>query len=185
MDRFTRSVRFALPPHDPLARTQVRALAARFPLAAHSRLCFSSHGVESRAAPSRRTAGKNQITIMKRFLTITAALAIIGTATFLLPRATAQTNASDRQGYAQALESYSNQVSRADQILRQKAEQGKRADQMFKDQEDRARRVETLVVRQEQLMDKQEAAFTRFQKILDTWDRQQKQYQQYLDSLKK
>ena len=48
---------------------------------------------EFKAAP-RETAGrqwKKQITIMKRFLTITAALAIICAASFLLPRATAQT----------------------------------------------------------------------------------------------
>ncbi len=125
---------------------------------------------------SARRSGWNRTTelndmIMKRFLTVTAVLAIFVAASCLLNHANAQSTPKDSSATAQ--------VNAADQ------ERLQRYNQLVQEQENRNKRVESLLVRQEQLMDKQEVAFTRFQKILDTWEQQQKQYQQYLDSLKK
>jgi hypothetical protein len=125
---------------------------------------------------------------MKRFLYLTAALAIFAAAFCWIcsPRANAQSPAKDSAAAAPTNATDTQERLRQyDQLLKEHADQTKRADQMLNDQDTRSKRVESLLVRQEQLMDKQEAAFVRFQKILDTWEQQQKQYQQYLDSLKK
>jgi hypothetical protein len=119
-------------------------------------------------------AANNKI-IMKRFLTITAAVVIATAAICWLGQTGAQAQPAPKN-------------SASPQPITQSttpAEDMVRYDQLARAQEERARRVDTLLVRQEKLMDKQEAAFTRFQKILDTWEQQQKQYQQYLDTLKK
>jgi hypothetical protein len=125
---------------------------------------------------------------MKRFLYLTAALAIFAAAFcwIFLPHANAQSSTKDSTAAAQTNTIDTQERHRQyDQLLKEHADQTKRADQILNDQDTRSKRVETLLVRQEQLMDKQEAAFVRFQKILDTWEHQQNQYQQYLDSLKK
>jgi septal ring factor EnvC (AmiA/AmiB activator) len=147
---------FGAIPHSPFLLLEIRASG------------FLDTELKAAARCASRRSKTNKRLIMKRFLYLTAAVAIFA-ATFCwicLPHANAQPAAKESAA----------QPTAADQQDVQR---------LVRAQEDRTRRVETLLVRQEQLMDKQEAAFVRFQKILDTWEQQQKQYQQYLDSLKK
>ena len=120
---------------------------------------------------------------MKKFLTVTAAIAILAFAScwLSLPRVTAQTTDSTQQDPTKR----ADVLKRSDQLLKDQTDRGNRAELLLKDQETRSKRVEDLLVREEQLEGRQEAMALRYQKILDTWEQQQKQYQQYLDSLKK